>query len=145
MELPKHFLTKFINDSELFLQSYNRKSWLDEETLIHEASVLYKDKKIILLDSKSNVNSIISNSSKPWVYHYSLNLNWILFFKGLYESMWTCDLVDNHDLQDIYLKVNKLEVIFNHVDGIMEDGDKVYLIKDDINLIQKDIRKLTLN
>ena len=59
--------------------------------------------------------------------------------------MWTLDLIDDPDLQDVYIKVYRLEVIFNHFDGIVEDGEKVYLIKDDINLIQKDIRKLTLN
>jgi hypothetical protein len=145
MELPKHILTQFIEKTESYFIDYNRKSWLDEETLIGEASDLYKDKKIIILDSKSNINNIIGNSSKPWVYHYTLNLNWILFFKSLYESMWTLDLIDDPDLQDVYVKVYRLEVIFNHVDGIVEDGDKVYLIKDDINLIQKDIRKLTLS
>jgi hypothetical protein len=49
------------------------------------------------------------------------------------------------DTQEIYLKTWRLELIFNHFDGIIESGDKIYLVRDDIKLIQKDIRRFTLN
>lgn len=120
MELPEHILDNFIQESESNFLNYNRKPWLNEETVVAEAYDLYGDKEIIILDAKSNIDDIIKNSSKPWVYHYSLNLNWVLLFKVLYEKMWTLDLIDDPDLQDVYIKVYRLEVIFNHVDGIIE-------------------------
>ena len=49
------------------------------------------------------------------------------------------------DMEEIYLKTWRLEIIFNHVDGIIESGDKIYLVRDDVKLIQKDIRRFTLN
>jgi hypothetical protein len=145
MELPEHILDNFIQESESNFLNYNRKPWLNEETVVAEAYDLYSDKEIIILDAKSNIDDIIKNSSKPWVYHYSLNLNWVLLFKGLYEKMWISDLIYESDLGDFYLKVCRLEIIFNHFDGIIEDNNKVYLVKDDVRLIQKDIRKFTLN
>lgn len=145
MELPEHILDNFIQESESNFLNYIRKPWLNEETVMGEVSDLYKDKEVIILDAKSNIDDIIKNSIKPWVYHYSLNLNWVLLFKGLYEKMWISDLIYESDLEDFYLKVCRLEIIFNHFDGIIEDNDKIYLVKDDVRLIQKDIRKFTLN
>lgn len=145
MELPEHILDNFIQESESNFLNYVRKNWLDEETVVAETYDLYGDKEIIILDAKSNIDDIIKKSSKPWVYHYSLNLNWVLFFKALYEKMWISDLIYDSDLEDSYLKVCRLEIIFNHFDGIIEDSNKVYLVKDDVRLIQKDIRKFTLN
>lgn len=145
MELPEHILDNFIQESESNFLNYNRKPWLNEETVVAEAYDLYGDKEIIILDAKSNIDDIIKNSIKPWVYHYTLNLNWVLFFKELYEKMWISDLIYDSDLEDFYLKVCRLEIIFNHFDGIIEDKDKVYLVKDDVRLIQKDIKRFTLN
>ena len=59
--------------------------------------------------------------------------------------MWVYNHVkEGDDLEEIFLKTRGLEVIFNHVDGIIESGDKIYLVKDDVKLIQKGIRKFYL-
>ena len=60
--------------------------------------------------------------------------------------MWIYNYIkEGNDLEEIFVKTRILEIIFNHVDGIIESGDKIYLVRDDIKLIQKDIRRFTLN
>jgi len=145
MKLTDKFLTKLIEHTESVFIDYERKPHLNDEDLIKEASGLYENKNIILVTKNSyQIDNILKESQTPWVYHYSLNLNWVVFFNNFYEKMWLQDLVVD-DMEEIYLKTWRLELIFNHIDGIIESGDKVYLIKDDVKLIQKDLRRFTLN
>ena len=146
MKLTDKILTELIGDVEDVFSSYERESYLDDNDLIEETSELYEGKKVFIVKNVYEVESILKESKKPWVYHYSLNLNWVVFFNRLYQKMWVYDnFKEGNDLEEIFVKTRRLEVIFNHVDGIIEGGDKIYLIKDDVKLIQKDLRRFTLN
>lgn len=146
MKLPDILLTELIESTERTFCSYERKSHLSDEDLIKETSDLYDGKEVMIIKSTYDIEDILKESQKPWVYHYSLNLNWVVFFNNLYQKMWVYDYVkEGNDLEEIFVKTRALEVIFNHVDGIIESGDKVYLIKDDVKLIQKDLRRFTLS
>jgi len=144
MKLSDNLLTKIIESTEKFFSEYERKPHLNDDDLIKETSDLYLGKEIIIIKNNYEIDNILQNSQKPWVYHYSLNLNWVVFFNRLYSSAWSQDLTDL-DMEDIYLKTWRLELIFNHVDGIIESNDKIYLVRDDVKLIQKDIRRFTLS
>jgi hypothetical protein len=145
MKLPKEFLDDIVKETEDSFNGYERKPYLSLEDLINETSKLYNnEKEVVFLDNIYDIKNTIKNSENPWVYHYTLNLNWVVFFNKLYQKMWINSLEDN-DFDDVYLKTCVLEIIFNHVDGIIEDEDKVFLIKDDVNLIQKGIKKFTLS
>lgn len=145
MKLTDNFLTEIINSTEKIFSDYERKSHLSDDDLIKETSDLYEGKEVIIVKSTYEIDNILKESQTPWVYHHSLNLNWVVFFNRLYDKMWLKNIVIEDDTQEIYLKTWRLELIFNHFDGIIESGDKIYLVRDDIKLIQKDIRRFTLN
>lgn len=147
MKLPKEFLDSTIKETEASFNEYKRKPYLSLEDLINETSILYNnEKEVVFLDNIYDIKNTIKNSENPWVYHYTLNLNWVVFFNKLYQKMWLSDFSKEvDDFDNIYSKTCVLEIIFNHVDGIIEDSGKVYLIKDDVNLIQKGIKKFTLS
>jgi hypothetical protein len=145
MKLTNNFLTELIEYTENVFSNYERKQHLSDEDLIKETSDLYEGKEVIIVKSTYEIDNILKESQTPWVYHCSLNLNWVVFFNRLYDKMWLKDINIEDDIQEIYLKTWRLELIFNHFDGIIESGDKVYLIRDDVKLIQKDIRRFTLN
>ena len=145
MELPNILLTELIESTEKLFLTYERKSHLNDEDLIKETSDLYNGKEVLIVKNNYEIESILQESETPWVYHYSLNLNWVVFFNRLYQKMWVYNYVkEGDDLEEIFLKTRGLEVIFNHVDGIIENGDKIYLVRDDVKLIQKGIRKFYL-
>ena len=144
MKLTDNFLTEIINSTEKIFYDYERKSHLSDDDLIKETSDLYEGKEVLIIKNNYEIETILRESQTPWVYHYSLNLNWVVFFNRLYSCAWSQDLTDI-DMEEIYLKTWRLEIIFNHVDGIIESGDKIYLVRDDVKLIQKDIRRFTLN
>jgi len=144
MKLTDNFLTEIINSTEKIFSDYERKSHLSDDDLIKETSDLYEGKEVLIIKNNYEIETILRESQTPWVYHYSLNLNWVVFFNRLYSCAWSQDLTDI-DMEEIYLKTWRLEIIFNHVDGIIESGDKIYLVRDDVKLIQKDIRRFTLN
>jgi len=146
MKLTDKILTELIGDVEDVFGSYERESYLDDNDLIEETSELYEGKKVLIVKNVYEIENILQESETPWVYHYSLNLNWVVFFNRLYQKMWVYNYIkEDNDLEEIFLKTRGLEVIFNHVDGIIESGDKIYLIRDDVKLIQKDLRRFTLN
>ena len=146
MKLTDKILTELIGDVEDVFSSYERESYLDDNDLIEETSELYDGKKVLIVKNVYEIESILKESKKPWIYHYSLNLNWVVFFNRLYQKMWVYNYIkEGNDLEEIFVKTRRLEVIFNHVDGIIESGNKIYLIKDDVKLIQKDLRRFTLN
>lgn len=146
MKLTDKILTELIGDVEDVFGSYERESYLDDNDLIEETSELYEGKKVLIVKNVYEIENILQESETPWVYHYSLNLNWVVFFNRLYQKMWVYNYIkEGNDLEEIFLKTRGLEVIFNHVDGIIESGDKIYLIRDDVKLIQKDLRRFTLN
>ena len=145
MKLTDKILTELIGDVEDVFSSYERESYLDDNDLIEETSELYDGKKVLIVKNVYEIESILKESETPWVYHYSLNLNWVVFFNRLYQKMWVYNYIkEGNDLEEIFVKTRRLEVIFNHVDGIIESGDKIYLVKDDVKLIQKGIRKFYL-
>ena len=133
--------------SEEFFKNYVRKQHLTKEDVIKEVSDLYNNKKkIIWLEDSNQLKVFIKNSEKPWVYHRSLNLNWVLFYNFLYEeylfkmqSIFSDETFE--DISDIYLKTWRLNLLFDHADGLIEDGDKVFIVKDDINFIKNDLPK----
>lgn len=142
MKLPKELLLEIIKESENFFCEYKRISHLSEEDVIKETSDLYPGKEVVLIKNVYEIKNILKHSEKPWVYHYSSNLNWVLFFNKLYQKMWVYDYIDeDNDLEEIYLKTCRLEIIFNHVDGIIEKDDIIYLVKDDIDIIKNNIVK----
>ena len=146
MKLPKEFLDDIVKETEDSFNGYERKPYLSLEDLINETSKLYNnEKEVVFLDNIYDIKNTIKNSENPWVYHYTLNLNWVVFFNKLYQKMWLNNLDKESDDFDVYSKTCVLEIIFNHVDGIIEDEDKVFLIKDDVNLIQKSIKKFILS
>jgi hypothetical protein len=147
MELPKKILEDVVLRSEEFFKNYVRKQHLTKEDVIKEVSDLYNNKKkIIWLEDSNQLKVFIKNSEKPWVYHRSLNLNWVLFYNFLYEeylfkmqSIFSDETFE--DISDIYLKTWRLNLLFDHADGLIEDGDKVFIVKDDINFIKNDLPK----
>jgi hypothetical protein len=145
MNLPTKFLDDIIEETERKFKDYKRTSSLTEKELIKEVYNLYqKQKDVILLNNMFDVKSVLKNSNNPWTYHFSLNLNWVIFFNHLYEKMSLLgyvDIDDKEDLESIYNKTNKLEIVLNHVDGIIENDDKIYLIKEDFSFINSDIQK----
>jgi len=147
MELPKKILEDVVLRSEEFFKNYVRKQHLTKEEVIKEVSDLYNNKKkVIWLEDSNQLKVFIKNSEKPWVYHRSLNLNWVLFYNFLYEeylfkmqSIFSDETFE--DISDIYLKTWRLNLLFDHADGLIEDGDKVFIVKDDINFIKNDLPK----
>jgi len=144
MKLTDTFLTELIKSTEKIFCEYERKSHLSDDDLIKETSDLYGGKEVTIIKNVYEIEKILKEITKPWVYHYSLNLNWVVFFNRFYGWVWVQDLTDS-DMEEIFLKTWRLELIFNHVDGIIEGDDKIYLVKDDVKLIQKDLRKFTLS
>jgi hypothetical protein len=147
MELPKKILEDVVLRSEEFFKNYVRKQHLTKEDVIKEVSDLYNNKKkIIWLEDSNQLKGFTKNSEKPWVYHRSLNLNWVLFYNFLYEEYLfrlrnIFSEEDFTDISDIYLKTWRLNLLFDHADGLIEDGDKVFIVKDDINFIKNDLPK----
>lgn len=145
MNLPTKFLDEIIKETEKKFTDYKRTPYLTEIDLIKEVSDLYENKKqVILLNSLYDIRNTLSLSNKPWVYHVSLNLNWVVFFNHLYKKMSLSGYVDKDnkdDLESIYIKTNSLELVLNHIDGIIEDDNKIYLVKDDFNFINPEIKK----
>lgn len=142
MKLPEEFLSKIIEESESFFKNYERVSYMTEDDLIKETSDLYNGKNVYIIKNIYNVENILKDSENPFVYHYSSNLNWVLFFNKLYQKMWVNDYIkEGDDLEVIYLKTCRLEIIFNHFDGIIEKENDIYLVKDDINFIKNNITK----
>lgn len=144
MKLTDNFLIELIEYVENIFTNYERKPHLNDEDLIKETLDLYGGKEVSIIRNVYEIEKILKEITKPWVYHYSLNLNWVVFFNKLYEKMWLQNLVID-DMEEVYLKTWRLELIFNHVDGIIEGDDKIYLVKDDVNLIQKDLRRFILS
>jgi hypothetical protein len=146
MKLTDKILTELIGDVEDIFGSYERYAYKSENDLIKKTSELYDGKKVLIVKNVYEIESILKESETPWVYHYSLNLNWVVFFNRLYQKMWIYNYIkEGNDLEEIFVKTRILEIIFNHVDGIIESGDKIYLVRDDVKLIQKDLRRFTLN
>jgi hypothetical protein len=150
MKLPDEVLNSLIIRTEQVFKNYVRKPYLTKEDLIDETRDLFdEEKKVTWVDDPNEIGNILKNCKKPWVYHYSLNLNWVLFFTTLYEEynfhMMQSRHLDMSEVCSMYLKAWRLKLVFDHADGIIEDGDEVYIIKDDYNLIQKGLSKFTLS
>jgi hypothetical protein len=146
MKLPNNVLKSVIERTEQVFKNYVRKPHLSKKDVIGEINDLYDNQKeVIWIENPHQIRNILKNSDNPWVYHYSLNLNWVLFFKILYEEyLFGKDDLDE-DISDVYLKTWRLKILFDHADGLIEDGDKVYIVKDDYNLIQKGLDRFTLS
>jgi hypothetical protein len=142
----------------MVFKNYTRKPHLSKEVIIKETEDLYNNqKKVFWIENPYEIKKILKNCDNPWVYHYSLNLNWVLFFTTLFEIISTKGSFssvseklkyfgfDFEDLEEVYLKTWRLKIIFDHADGLIEDGDKIYIIKDDYNLIQKGLDRFTLS
>jgi hypothetical protein len=150
MELPTPLLDKIIEYTNYIFENHTRSKHLTKQELEIIVRHLYNmdDKTITKIKWVSDVYEIrdlLKNIDKPWVYHYSLNLNWVLFFKTYYEfvSFKSFKYIKettrtNFDVEnrDVYKKVCCLYDILNNIDGVIEDGDTIYLIKDDVTLIR---------
>lgn len=147
MEIPKEVLDDIIEFTNRNFENYEREQYLSDEELLEVTNELYdNEKKVIILQNQYEIKEKVLKSEKPWVYHNSLNMNWVLFFTSSYRKLYPyLELEERKDIKSTITKVRLLRKVFNHVDGVVEDGDFVYLIKDDVNLIQKGIKKFTLN
>lgn len=147
MEIPKEVLDDIIEFTNRNFETYEREQYLSDEELLEVTNELYdNEKKVIILQNQYEIKEKVLKSEKPWVYHNSLNMNWVLFFTFSYRKLYPyLELEERKDIKSTITKVRLLRKVFNHVDGVVEDGDFVYLIKDDVNLIQKGIKKFTLN
>ena len=157
MNIPKHLLQSFHESIGNILNSYNREHVTenvrkrpkeDIESLVNQ---LYgSNKKIEWLNTNLEVSKNLSITNKPWVYHYSVNLSWVLFYKCLYELAFSKNInqkyveLDNflEEGQETYNQVCNLYVILNAVDGIMESDDTIYLVKTDLSFIKQDVGKI---
>lgn len=149
MKLSDEWLNSLITRTEQVFKNYVRKPHLTKEDVINETKVLFDcQKEIIWVNNPHQIKNVLKDCKNPWVYHYTLNLNWVLFFTTLYEEyLFGLDLNEEDTLEigNIYLKAWRLKLIFDHADGIIEDENKVYIVKDDYNLIQKGLDKFTLS
>ena len=69
-------------------------------------------------------------------------MNWVLFFTLSYRKLHPyLNSEERKDIKQTITKVRLLRKIFDHVDGIVEDGDFVYLIKTDVNFIKLKLQK----
>lgn len=149
MELPKEFLDKIIPSVHSLFERYDRDNFnkrnlnLTKERLIELAHEFYdKEKEIKWVEDVNEVKRIISKSEKPWVYHYTLNLNWVVFFTMFVEHVgWDEFREWKTEVKPIYNKTLSLKWLLENIDGIIEDGGVVYLIKDDHNFIKTKLNK----
>jgi hypothetical protein len=147
MEIPKEVLDDIIEFTNRNFENYEREQYLSDKELVELTNELYDNqKKVTVLQNQYEIKEKVLKSEKPWVYHTSLNMNWVLFFTSSYRKLYPylCD-EERNETKPIIKKVRLLRKVFNHVDGIVEDGDFVYLIKDDVNLIQTGLKKFTLS
>lgn len=150
MKIPPEVLSEGIEQIKQVMRSYKRDDAyaidMSKNEVINLTNILYDRKKnIIWLDSNREIKEKIGGSEKPWVYHYSLNINWVLFFTEYYLKFCTRYQSDEEhkDFFPIYEKAEYLRMIFCHIDGIIEDGDNVYLIKDDTDFIKTKLEPLS--
>ena len=143
MEIPKVVLVYLIKSTNKKFQEYKREQYLSIDDLIDITNELYDNqKKVRWLENIHEVREKISTSDKPWAYHYSLNMNWVLFFTLSYRKLRPyLNSEERKDIKPTITKVRLLRKIFDHVDGIVEDGDFVYLIKTDVNFIKLKLQK----
>ena len=153
MEMPYDTLDEIIKFTSN-IENYVRKPYLDKSGVRSLVEQLYNEepKEFYWLEDPIEIKQKVKNSSKPWVYHYSLNLSWVLFFKAYYEYVsQNPQLFNQTDVNGLFLEESKetyqqvclLKEIFDHVDGILEDNDKIYIIKSDIGLIKSDFKKIS--
>ena len=138
MEIPKDVLDFVIESTNNNMENYVRKQYHSDEVILWCANFLYdENKNIKWVNNIYEIKKIINVSEKPWAYHYSLNINWVLFFISLFEHIQPyLNEEDFEDMLSIYIKVTLLKNIFDHIDGIIEDGDTIYLVKTDVNFIK---------
>ena len=146
MKLDKEVLDRVTELSDRYFSEYKREKFLTKEELLEYVEDFYgKNKEFILLNNLYEIKDKIKNSEKPWTYHYSLHLNWIVFFKILSRKiLLSLPKEQRSEIREIRKKVKILEKIFNHVDGIIEDGDKVYLIETDVSFIKPNLDRWTI-
>jgi len=149
MELPKELLDRIIPSVQDLFERYRRDNEnkqnfnMDKNDIIELAHEFYdKKKEIRWVDDIIEVKNIVSKSEKPWVYHYSFNLNWVVFFTTFFEHISWDDFREwKKEVKPTYWKALHLKWLLENIDGIVEDNDIVYLIKDDYNLIKTKLNK----
>ena len=146
MKLDKEILDRVIELSDRKFSEYKREKYLSTEDLLDYVKEFYDyNKEVVLLNNIYEIKDKIKHSEKPWAYHYSLHLNWVVFFNILSRKiLLSLPKSERSEVREIRKKVRILEKIFNHVDGIIEDGDKVYLIETDFSFIKSDLNKWTI-
>jgi len=152
MELPRELLDKIIPSVHELFKNYKRDNFnkrnlnMDKERLIELAHNFYdEEKEIRWVEDIYEVKGIIDKSEKPWVYHYSLNLNWVVFFTLFVEHIgWDVHREWMTEVTPIYTKTLHLKWLLENIDGIIEDGNVVYLVKDDHNFIKTKLDKWTI-
>lgn len=146
MKIDKELLDKIMELSEKKFSEYKREKYLSKEEVLDYTKDFYDyEKDVIFLNNIYEIKDKVKNSKKPWAYHYSLHLNWVVFFKVFTRKIYLkIPRSERGDIRDTYIKVKLLEKIFNHVDGIIEDGDKVYLIETDVSFIKPNLDRWTI-
>jgi hypothetical protein len=151
MKLPKELLDKIVPSVHALFEKYDRDNFnkknlnFSKERLIKLAHEFYdKEKEIRWVEDINEVKKITNKSEKPWVYHYSLNLNWVVFFTMFFEHISWDDFREwKTEVKPTYWKTLHLKWILENVDGIIEDGNVVYLVKDDHNFIKTKLDRWT--
>jgi hypothetical protein len=149
MQIPPEVLTEGLEKIKHTMRSYKRNDAyavdMSKDEVIRLTNTFYDNKKTVTwLDTNHEIKEKIQGSEKPWVYHYSLNINWVLFFTEYYLTFCIRyqSNEERNDFSPIYEKAEFLRMIFCHIDGIIEDGDNVYLIKDDAEFIKTKLEPL---
>jgi len=154
MKLPNEIVDAAIHYTNNFIKQYKRETYLSNDKVVERAKNFYdNEKNIIWINSSNEVKDKLKNIDKPWVYHYSLHLNWVTFFTTywgfIHNQITTEDFILKYgytedkllEVLDVFQKNMNLEDILNHVDGIIEDGENIYLIKADLDFIKTKLER----
>ena len=109
MEMPYDALDEIIKSTSN-IENYVRKPYLDKSGVRSLVEQLYNEepKEFYWLEDPIEIKQKVKNSSKPWVYHYSLNLSWVLFFKAYYEYVsQNPQLFNQTDVNGLFLEESK--------------------------------------
>jgi len=146
MKISEVKLDWILENTKLTFEKYKREEDLSKNQInIVIRCVFGSDKEIKWLNNLYDIKDAVRKSQKPWAYHYSNNFNWVIAFIHFYE-IGSPDFSEQErsEMSNIYVKCLYLKILFDHVDGVIEDDDTIYVFKDDINLIKTKINKIYL-
>jgi len=147
------FLHQICNQEiDYYVRPSEKKSDEEIESLVKELYRLEgkEIKKIEWLKNRTLLNQKLKNS---WVYHYDLNMQWVLFHKFFYENCLKFKEDDGcryfiEESESTYKKICILKEILDNIDGITELNEEegtIHLVSLDLDLFKNGIKKFTLS